>query len=540
MKTRFYNILLPKFLRNFDDYVLRHYPVVWRTKAVFVLYYGLVGAVLLFAAGFFYPVDAQQLTVAPDKPIEMGYDSYHLYCVGLITIGILYWAYQQYQLGFPFTKMKDTLLTLALYTLCFYVLFALTTPAFRLGTIYKTAYCWIDSTELKRLEQSGIYPYGFVLLQEDRDKDFTKVTLTDTFFQRREAIFKSIYDIEDILLSHRYRNDSTFWKHWIDIHPHLDEDDLNIYFSNQSDLSYRSDISDLSDISDQFDQWNISDRLDRSDQLYRSGLSDLSYRSYRSDQLDRSDQSDQSYRSYRSDQPYRSDQSSWSSLSLYNTYKNKMNQGFYIGSNPYNFLNTQDSTHFVIYELNYDILIVYCPRLPYSVEDAVRSVKHAQLYVQEKIYTRHGYGVLSYVLILSLLLYFVPFLSVRHLFSLLIVCIVAAVIIAFKLPKELTETIEKNIYNAAYLIIPVLSCLWLLVSVLKKQEIKGFTWATQGVFVGLLLVLIGALFIIYRVKADFNDIESFQPPYDLAFYGVQILGVLGAVLTTYVRTLPKQ
>ena len=124
MKTRFYNILVPKFLRNFDDYLLRNFPVVWRTKAVFVLFYGLVGAVVLFAAGFFYPVDAQHLTVEPNKVIRMGYDTYHLWSVLFVSVFIFYWAYYQYQLGFNFTKINDTLLTL-IYMRFVFILFLL-------------------------------------------------------------------------------------------------------------------------------------------------------------------------------------------------------------------------------------------------------------------------------------------------------------------------------------------------------------------------------------------------------------------------------
>ena len=528
MKTRFYNILVPKFLCNFDDYLLRNYPVVWRTKALFVLFYGLVGAVVLFAAGFFYPVDAQHLTVAPDEPIEMGYDTYHLYCVGLVSIGILYWAYRQYQLGFPFTKMKDTLLTLALYTLCFYVLFTFTTPAFRLGTIYRTAYCWIVSTDLKRFEESGIYPYGFVFLKEDLDKDFTKEILRDTFFKRRELVFKSLYAVEDSLLSYRYQNDTTFWINWYEKHSFLIKRDLEnyqsyrSYRSSWSYLSYRSYLSFL------------SDQLDLS---YRSFLSDLSYRSYRSYRSDRTALLDLWYQLYLLDRLDRSDRSDRSS---YNTYKNKIIQDSDIGTNPYKFLNTQDSIRTEVNEENNDSLTVNGPTLPYSMENAMRSVKHARQYWQEKIYARHWSLVLSYILILSLLLYFVPFLSVRHLFGLLTACVVVAVIIAFKLPEEPSETIGKNIINTAYLIVPLLSCLWIVVSSFRKQEIKGFNIAVQGLFVGLLLVLVGAFFVIYREKAEFDIKESFPPPYNLAFYGVQVLGVFGAVLTTYVRTLPKQ
>ena len=119
MKTRFYNILVPKFLRNFDDYLLRNYPVVWRTMAIWVLFYGVVAALLLFGAGFFYPVDAQHLTVEPIIPIEMNNDKYYLWSVLFVSIGIFYWVFKQYQLGFHFTKAKDTIITLCLYAFCF-------------------------------------------------------------------------------------------------------------------------------------------------------------------------------------------------------------------------------------------------------------------------------------------------------------------------------------------------------------------------------------------------------------------------------------
>ena len=87
---------------------------------------------------------------------------------------------------------------------------------------------------------------------------------------------------------------------------------------------------------------------------------------------------------------------------------------------------------------------------------------------------------------------------------------------------------------------PLLGCTYLFVSAIKKQQFKTFIIATQGIFIGILLVLIGFLFIFFREKFNFSEISSYQEPYNLAFYGVQVIGVIGSFLTTYVKALPKK
>ena len=185
-------------------------------------------------------------------------------------------------------------------------------------------------------------------------------------------------------------------------------------------------------------------------------------------------------------------------------------------------------------------LTVYRAALPYSVEKAVYAIKNARLYLAEKVYIRHWALVLKYSLLLAALFYFIPFLSTRHVFGLLASCLLVSVLIAFKLPEGISKEIGQNISNTVYLLLPTVSCLMLLWASIQKKQIRGLLFAEQGLFLGLLCVFVGALFIVFREKVGFDTIESFQPPYDLAFYGIQVLGVLGAVLTTYVRTLPKQ
>ena len=525
MKTRFYNILVPKFLRNFDDYLLRNYPVVWRTKAIFVLFYGLIGAVLLFAAGFFYTVDAQHLTVVPTVPIELGYDTYHLWSAGLISISILYWAFCQYQLDFTFTKTRQTLLTLMLYNACFWFLFGIVSPAFRMGTIVKTAYCWIDEKDIHKLEVSGIYPYGFLLTKEDT----TNRAISDTaFWKDREAKFMEIYKIEDTLFQLMYFQDTTFWINWINTHGLIREDSM-FYISELSYNSYKLHLSNR----------YLKDYLSMpkfiTTTTYLSTLSYKSLKSYDSYHLYRLKVSDFT--------PF--GEWNYSIIKEYSFFKKSQLEDIY---EKYKFDNAFDTIK-VITNNNNDhdhgnqldsILYILRPKLPYSVENALTSIKHARLYYQNGIFIRHWFLFFPYFVILSILLYYIPFLSIRHLFGLSTACIMGYVLIAFIMPEKQTITTGNTISNIAYLIVPVLSCLLISFSAFKKQKIKGFILAIQGLFVGLLFVLIGALFIIWRVKFNFISIETYQPPYNLAFYGIQILGVIGAVLTTYVRTLPKQ
>ncbi len=275
MMTRLYNILVPKFLRNFDEYLLRNYPVVWRTKAIFVLFYGLIGAVVLFTAGFFYPVDAQHLTVEPTNPIEIGYDSYNLRCAGLVSIGILYWAYRLYQLGFPFTKASDTLLTLFLYCCSFYVLFSFTTPAYRLGTIIRTGYFWMDDNDLQYLDKSGIYPYGFLLLKED--SIFSNIAI-DTFFKKREELLNSKLKEEEQLFENLYTIDTSFWDKWF-LGYHTNSD-LELSKSYLSYSSYRraqvynaymnqdSELSEMSELHELYYSSNLPESLPLSSSSY--------------------------------------------------------------------------------------------------------------------------------------------------------------------------------------------------------------------------------------------------------------------------------
>jgi len=136
---RIFNYLIPPFLRRFDNFLLENHPVVWRTRIHFVLFYSILAAVVLFVAGYCYPVSATNLTVAPIEPINIARESYYFVSLAFAIVGILYWAYTQYILKVSKESLKSIFTRLGLYAVGLYTILALDTTAFRMGMIVRTA-----------------------------------------------------------------------------------------------------------------------------------------------------------------------------------------------------------------------------------------------------------------------------------------------------------------------------------------------------------------------------------------------------------------
>lgn len=585
-------ILVPKFLRDFDNYLLCNHPVVWRSKALFVLFYGLIGAILLFIMGFTYNINAQNLIVEPLVMIELGYDKYHIWACFITFFGILRWAASQYQLGFPFTKIKDTLLTLLLYIVCFSVLFGLTTPAFRLGTIVKTAYFWMDDKDVEYLDTCGIYPYGFIALSSDEHitkgsdgKLYSTITNPDSFIKSREDLFKAIYRTEDTLFQHIYANeDSKFWDVWYKEHKLNLDYDYKFTFRELYRMAYESS-SLIQSMQVKIGNELLSVAQTRSNALKKSKQLSvlvpilsrpqiLSLRQKQQHVIKSSPSSKQRqvpmprlintiptsynladldihtfYRlNLHQEKPYAMFDIQYLML-MYSEEKSiqKLSTKF----DKYEFVNRKDTI--ALSPSYYDdeeegryfgygkdtVTTILIPSLPYSVENAVRSVKNARMYLDQRIYKKYWQTLPKYVLILSLLLFFVPFLSARYSFALLISCAIGAFLIAYFTSEHKTITQGKSIREFAYMIIPFVTCMLIASSANERRQTNNFTLLINGLFIGILLILIGDLFVVYRTNFSFDEISYYQPPLDSTFNGAIIAGLVGALLTTYVRTLPK-
>ncbi|HLP96365.1 MAG TPA: hypothetical protein VK168_20120 [Saprospiraceae bacterium] len=547
MKT-FFKWLVPPFLKRADDFLLSHYPTIWHSRALYVFFWGLLATPVLFVIGFFYPLDAQHLTVDPTKPIEMGYDKYYQLTAVFLSIAVLYWAYKQYQLGYPFRKAKDVLLTLGLYSLSFWLFYGVTAPAFRLGTIYKTAYHWILDDDMEALEKSGIYPYGFVLLEQD--SIYNPDSPPDSaFWEPREAVFRAIWRTEDSLLQYLYQVDTIFWKEWLMSHK----------MSQMSDLTDRLDLSDRSYLSYLLDRSYLSYLPYMSDRSYQR--TDLSYRLYQSYQLYLMELS---YLSYHLGLPYNSG-------TLYMAYRSDLSylKEMYQSNLSYlketsDFLKysqfkkiPQLKTELAVYKFNEGIDTLshkddqniqqwfQRPALPYSVENSIRSVKHSQLYWENGIYFRHLFLVGRYVLLLALLLWLLPLVNSKPLSGMAVLLLLSAILIpflpitAFEAPDK-SSMIEAHLINIlAYLFWAVIAIVFLLLSIIRENQSLFYRFAVSGLFVGVFCVLLGALFVVYRRSFSFYDLRNFDLPHQNAFYGIQLIGIFAAVLIARIRTFPK-
>lgn len=156
--------LVPKFLSRLNTFLLENYPTIWRTRIHFVIFYAIIATIIFFIIGFFYPIPYTQPIVDPIQPIEITNEIYYWIPLAICIIGILYWAYLQYQFPLLRCEPQKVLLTLLVYALGLYTLIAITPIAFRMGTIVQTAYNWIDEKDMTILPENL---YGFVLLEKD-------------------------------------------------------------------------------------------------------------------------------------------------------------------------------------------------------------------------------------------------------------------------------------------------------------------------------------------------------------------------------------
>jgi|GEM_PF-6245887 len=105
--------LYPRFLKNFDHYLLTHYPVIWKSRIhVFAFFSLLLGNLLAFGAGHLFPISKTNMLTTGD------YSTLQQFAVILMLfIGL---GYMLLQRRFPLTQVDvwKRVLIIPLYALC--------------------------------------------------------------------------------------------------------------------------------------------------------------------------------------------------------------------------------------------------------------------------------------------------------------------------------------------------------------------------------------------------------------------------------------
>jgi len=526
---RIYKFLTPGFLRRWDAWLLERYPMVWRTRGHYVLYFALLATPVLFLLGFFYPVSATKLTIDPIMPIIMGDENFYILPLAVLSLGILYWAYTQYQSGFPSAKPKHVLLTLLVYAGCLFVIMGITAPAFYLGAMLRSGYFLIEEEDIKYWADNDYFLYGIVL----KESDSTSMEHDVAFFQEREPEFKRLWRREQYILKSRYKN------HTIDS---LFDSFLVLHWINRPKL-------DLPDLPGQL-VWYRSDRLGRS---HRLNLSFLSYKtdlSYKSDLQLMQNLRILSYVPYLQIRGYLAFESDDLDFLVWKTYFGNMQ-----------FLSYQ-SDYWRYYEWSklpqiktsvierYQIPIrndtvkegsftSIRPAYLNDMEDAIRSVHHAQQYIREGILFRHWQILLYYLPLLALLLFTAPYLSIR---TILVVFIFiglggASFIMSIRIDQKLLND-EYYRNSSANLLITVIGLLYLALSAVRgnfsKHNLLAFHLIVFGIAAVLFFAIMGEKWVFAEESLSMNK------PSNLAFFGVQAIGLAGVLLMAYLQALPKR
>lgn len=525
--------LVPGFMHRLDRALLENYPVIWRTRGHYVLYFSILLIPVLFLLGFVYSVSLSNLTVDPRNHIIFFYDIYNKGMLGILSIGLLYWAYTQYQIGFPSARWKDIFLTLLLYSIGLFVMLAIAAPMFRLGTIVRTAYFFIDEKDLDDWSAQKFYSYGFII--NDSDTFNIKPQLLAGYFEEREKGVDEIREIEERLLKRRY--DVAF----IDSISLILEKDLdrrsmhldNSYVDYLYYLKYRSYVTrpgfTFSSLLNLLAYWSYLPRLEQNlsghrKDYYKNYPSFKNYRSFRYYSLLRVKDDELNHRFYYQD---------WLLFNQYYTYYNSQKNPSLPRATIQKYgIPTGIDT------VQIDTMKFLLPQLPYALEDGYRSVQHARQFIKQGIQFWHYVTFLYYLPLITLLLFAAPFLSFRMALGALTM---AALGTGLNIGLDFSSAFPKHWYywhSLVYLALPGTGLLLLIFAAAVRKQLAFVPFAFHLIVLGVLIILFLAL---YGDKGIFRTTAlTINKPVDLAFFGVQFIGLAGMLLMAYLQALPRR
>ena len=110
-----YRCLVPAPLWQLDRYLLLHYPIIWRTKVHFFIWFSLIlGYGLLFGLGEWLPLQTTNLPTL--QQVDIGVAVLRL--LGVMVLA--WWGYTQFRSPMMESHARQLLLTGLIYFLCFF------------------------------------------------------------------------------------------------------------------------------------------------------------------------------------------------------------------------------------------------------------------------------------------------------------------------------------------------------------------------------------------------------------------------------------
>jgi len=510
--------LTPNALRRIDDYLLRNYPTVWYAKGHWVLY-AFILSIILFIAGYCVPNTFTKPLVHPIELIQITEEGYFLIPLGLALIVIIYWAYTQYILKFRKIEPLKVPTTLLIYGIGLFVILGLDITAFRMGTIVRTA-SLMSEEDLKYIEENNYFTYGFYTHKNIPIIEKGKYFANDT-------VFINICNAEDVILSKRYE-----LRGW----PDKSDQDYTSHMWYKSMYSKESELKHLIRVSNTPVR---SYRLDRLKMLYKSNYDERHFNEALNLKITWSGR----FENFENFLFELSDDHDFVEINdTYQTYYKKI----IFPKIDLERLNSY-GLDFSFGELKYGCLTFDMPKYVIPIEDGVRSVRHAQQYLNQKVILRYFKGLLYYLPFFVFLLYSVSFLSLRFTLRTLLLYSVIYAVLSLSYEYKLTCITDTRSLHDNWRIDSIwaeffafFSFLLILICFIMKKNTKFVVNFLMHLF--LLAVIATALMPVFVENREMRYYHRDSNLYVFKtwlFYLTAALCLIAPVLFSYLKGLPK-
>ena len=205
MLLKIQNFLIPSFLKRLDFWLMTHKPHVWRTRGHFVVFYGVIVALLFFLLGLLYPQTLYQLSDEGRKGTSIT-EIISILSFILAIGGIFFWWYSIQKFPYKRTSVVHFFVEIGIYTLGLFTLWSIVW-AFLFGFFYKRSFLLEKNTaeDKEWFYQNDFHNFGYMPhVQENKLNDL------NTYFVNGEKLI-AIQNINNqiyFLIGH----DLTYWQ----------------------------------------------------------------------------------------------------------------------------------------------------------------------------------------------------------------------------------------------------------------------------------------------------------------------------------------
>jgi hypothetical protein len=221
MLSKIQDFLIPNFLKRLDFWLMTHKPHVWRTRGHFVVFYGIIVALLFFLFGLMYPQTLYELSDAGRSSTNISF-LFTLLSFLLVTGAVFGWWYSIQKYPYKRTSVVHFILEISIYTIGLFALWSVIW-AFYFGFFYKRCYMLEKN---KAEDKTWFYEHDFSSFGYMPHVQINKLNDLNAYFGNGEKLVE-IQRIrgEKTIKDRQYSNRNSFNLGDIDFSSHLDDSD---------------------------------------------------------------------------------------------------------------------------------------------------------------------------------------------------------------------------------------------------------------------------------------------------------------------------